>query len=158
MKYTNPLTGRTAEITGERTAIIRNVNWEDVRVESQLPMVEQLTLEWYIADESPMWEKSDGYHTFNELYDHRTALFAALCTFIPAIKSLKHHDDTMFDDMFIVMTYLNWQQISYHLDSKYWDIFPATEVPRADERDWHTSNDVIERLLDFVKSKTWKIE
>lgn len=157
MKYTHPITLRKAEIIWEKVAVIRNPNWEDVRVESECPMSEQLEREWYIADESPVWEKSDGYHTFNELYDHRTALFAALCLFVKARKSRLHNDGTMFDGMFIVMMYIDWQQISYHIDNKYRDIFDIEETDKSDVWDWHSSNDVVNRLLAFVKNaRSWE--
>ena len=45
---------------------------------------------------------SDGYHTFNELYYHRTVLFAVICNLNKDIswKSKKHKDGTMYDVIF----------------------------------------------------------
>lgn len=40
-------------------------------------------------------EISDGYHTFNELYQHRCALFLALMASNPSIS--KHHDGSEWD-------------------------------------------------------------
>ena len=51
-----------------------------------------------------MGEVSDGYHTFNELYDHRAILFSVICNQNSDIawKSKLHEDGTMYDGMFIV--------------------------------------------------------
>ena len=99
---------------------------------------------------------SDGYHTFNELYDHRAALTAALFKSLPSdtvYKSKKHHDGTMYDGMFIVGTNLpGIGAISYHYDlDPWWDIFNIREVENAPEWDGHTPNDVIERLKAYAK-------
>ena len=99
---------------------------------------------------------SDGYHTFNELYDHRAALTAALFKSLPSdmvYKSKKHHDGTMYDGMFIVGANLpGIGAISYHYDlDPWWDIFNIREVENAPEWDGHTPNDVIERLKAYAK-------
>lgn len=46
---------------------------------------------------------SDGYHTFEELYNHRMILFSIICNSYPhrAWKSKLHHDGTMYDNYFI---------------------------------------------------------
>ena len=101
---------------------------------------------------------SDGYHTFNELYDHRAALTAALFKTLPSeyvYKSKKHHDGTMYDGMFIACAKLpgvgGW--ISYHYDiDPWWNVFNIREVDRALKWDGHTPNDVIERLKAYAKS------
>ena len=91
---------------------------------------------------------SDWYHTFNELYDHRIALYSALVrTWVyPAHKSKTHHDWSVRDWRFICTMYIDWKQISYHAPDKYRDKFNCEEREKADERDWHTSNDVLKRL------------
>ena len=99
---------------------------------------------------------SDGYHTFNELYDHRAALTAALFKSLPSdmvYKSKKHHDGTMYDGMFIVGANLpDIGAISYHYDiDPWWDIFNIREVENAPEWDGHTPDDVIERLKAYAK-------
>ena len=115
------------------------------------------TLHWfsnYISEHKG--DISDGYHTFNELYDHRAALTAALFKSLPSdmvYKSKKHHDGTMYDGMFIVGTNLpDIGAISYHYDlDPWWDIFNIREVENAPEWDGHTPNDVIERLKAYAK-------
>ena len=91
---------------------------------------------------------SDGYHTFDELYYHRMALTARLTHFIPAHRSRKHHDGTMFAYSFIVVFYVDHIQCSYHYNLKYWDLFDHIETREfADEWDGHTPEDVTKILL-----------
>lgn len=103
-------------------------------------------------------EVSDGYHTFDELYDHRCLLFIALCTLISAwaYKSRKHHDGSGWDGWFIVGVYLpqldnSTGQITYHLPDKYWDLAKFQEKEFADEWDGHTSEDVLNRLKSYIE-------
>lgn len=103
-------------------------------------------------------EVSDGYHTFDELYDHRCVLFITICTLISgwAYKSRKHHDGSSFDGWFIVGVYLpqlngSALQITYHLPDKYWDLAKFQEQEFADEWDGHTSNDVLNRLKSYIE-------
>ena len=97
---------------------------------------------------STIGEVSDGYHTFNELYDHRAVLFAVICNEHPhlAWKSKLHHTGDMFDDMFIVGLNTSHGQISYHYDMKLWDLFVVPELERAPEWDGHTPADAVKRL------------
>lgn len=93
-------------------------------------------------------ETSDGYHTFNELYDHRTLLLAVIANNNPSIswKSLKHNDGTMFKNMFIVGINTPEGQITYHVELDKWDLFNIYEFDKAPEFDGHTSKDVLHRL------------
>lgn len=108
---------------------------------------------------------SDGYHTFRELYEHRYALFIALCKIydnyitpmnsrVHCYKSLKHSDGTMYHDSFILgMVVKQFSgpelQISYHLPLRLWEKINVIELDYAPPYDGHTSNDVIERLLSL---------
>lgn len=94
---------------------------------------------------------SDGYHTFEELYDHRCAIFVALCNNHPAgWKSKLHSDGTMFDGWFIAGLWVaNGVQITYHLPVKLWTYILAQEFEKAPEWDGHTPADVITRLLNL---------
>ena len=109
-------------------------------------------------------EVSDGYHTFNELYEHRCLLF---CVIIEALgrafvkggwdvwKSRKHHDGTSIDGWFIAGAtphYKGLKGITYHLPDSVWDyIKHVRELDRAPEWGGHTSQDVIERLKEWLK-------
>ena len=88
--------------------------------------------------------KSDGYHTFNELYEHRTALFAALCNTYNdrSWKSFKHADGTMYDGMFIAGIETPEGQYTYHCEEEYLYMFAMTkEMPNAPEWDGHKPSD-----------------
>lgn len=117
---------------------------------------------------------SDGYHTFNELYEFRKVYNVALFNewasqlnhnpklmnststsepiFLPKYdvhKSWKHHDGELCfgGGWFIVVAVLPEGQISNHYEAKDWDLFkiPATEKAKY-EFDGHTAPDVINRL------------
>lgn len=99
----------------------------------------------------------DDYHTMDELYDHRTILFATLCTLIHKLqcsewswKSIKHSDGTSEDGWFIAGINLSEGQISYHQKIEYWDLFKCKELEQAPEYDGHTPDDVIERLKNLL--------
>ena len=102
--------------------------------------------------------KCDGYHTFDELYDHRITLYIALTKRLlnsePSYsngsiwRSKLHHDGTSFDGWFILGIRTDpSHQITYHLPLSRWDETDfAWTRERAPEWDSHTSDDVIERL------------
>jgi len=93
---------------------------------------------------------SDGYHTFGELYAHRTALFAALCNdhLVYAWKSRKHSDGTMYDGMFIAGIYTPAGDISYHCESTYWSWFSnVRELDTAPKFSGYTPDDVVHRVI-----------
>ncbi|MBR3796004.1 MAG: hypothetical protein IKK34_08250 [Clostridia bacterium] len=92
---------------------------------------------------------SDGYHTFNELYDHRAKLFSVIVRNYPSLcwKSKQHSDGTMFDGMFIVGIKTPQGQASYHYNiDPYWDMFICRELERAPVWDGHTPEDAINRI------------
>lgn len=94
---------------------------------------------------------SDGYHTFDELYLHRMVLFSVICNKFKskAWKSWLHHDNTMFDNYFIVGINTPDGQYSYHYHKDHWDSFMVTELPNAPEWDGHQPSD-INRLLSLL--------
>lgn len=90
---------------------------------------------------------TDGYHTFEELYEHRCILFACLCNENKnAWKSLEHHDGTMFKDYFIVGIDTKQGQCTYHYHIDNWNLFNCKQLVKAPKYDGHTSNQAIERL------------
>lgn len=98
-------------------------------------------------------EVSDGYHTFNELYDHRMLLFCALVSSNKhlAWKSIKHSDGTILgDDWFIAGMDLPQGSITYHLKMEYWTLLDCRVLTHAPEWDGHTSHDVLERLKKWL--------
>jgi hypothetical protein len=102
---------------------------------------------------------SDGYHTFNELYEFRKAYNAALFNEWAAggkcsvHKSWRHHDGELCfgGGWFIVVAVLPDGQISNHYEAKDWDLFAVPETERAlFEFDGHTGADVVERLKAYT--------
>ena len=100
-------------------------------------------------------ETSDGYHTFNELYEHRHALFMALASITDSWMSKKHHDGSEMEGWFIAGTNLVPSVISYHMPMRLWDTCVKTGaevLEKAPEWDGHTSKDVIDRLMKYATS------
>ena len=102
-------------------------------------------------------EASDGYHTFNELYDFRREYNAALVNsgVWKAHKSHRHHDGELCfgGGWFIVMIDTPFGQISNHYENEYWDEFHCEEKQVADKWDGHTEKDVLNRL--HYSNKNW---
>lgn len=96
-------------------------------------------------------EVSDGYHTFNELYEHRHTLFAYILRNAPtAWKSRLHDDATMFDGWFIAGLKIKELPVTYHIPIRLWDLFTCTELLKAPKWDGHTSDDVIKRFQEGI--------
>lgn len=95
-------------------------------------------------------ELSDGYHTFNELYYHRTILFSLFVNYHPEIswKSHKHFDGSMYDGYFIVGVTTPEGDYSYHCKLEYWDMFKVPEVDHSPQWDGHKPEDIT-RLLSL---------
>lgn len=99
----------------------------------------------------------DGYHTFDELYDHRITLYIALCGNIIrygqtiAWRSKKHSDGELCfgtGTQFILgIGKEQGEQISYHIPIERWNETNFAEtLEKAPEWDGHTSEDVLNRL------------
>ena len=102
---------------------------------------------------------SDGYHTFNELYEFRKAYNIALFNEWAANGKCSVHKSWRHDDgelcfgggWFIVVAILPQGQISNHYEAKDWDLFHIQETGKAlFEFDGHTGADVIERLKSYT--------
>jgi len=107
---------------------------------------------------------SDGYHTFEELYEFRAmltiSLFKKICWRINfkdypggepekmVWRSKLHSDSTMFDGMFIFGYGKEpGKQITFHYHLDKWDDCDFAEtLDKAPEWDGHTPADVLERL------------
>lgn len=98
---------------------------------------------------------SDGYHTFEELYEHRIVLF---WNFLNQKdndprpqerpwKSKLHSDGTMYGGWFIAgIRRKNGEQITYHMPIKYWENFNFKVVKKAPKWDGHSPKDVLTRI------------
>lgn len=93
---------------------------------------------------------SDGYHTFDELYDHRCLLFAVLIQQMGGWKSRKHHDGSQWQGWFIAGVDLGDKQVTYHLPESMWNLCPGRILEQAPEWDGHTSYDTLERLRRWL--------
>ena len=101
---------------------------------------------------------SDGYHTFGELYDHRIALYIALCKVINsygnvgAWRSKCHSDGTFIQGWFILgLGEQPGRQITYHIPNDEWDRCDFAEaLATAPEWDKHTSEDVLDRIKKLI--------
>ena len=104
---------------------------------------------------------SDGYHTFNELYEFRKLYNAHLFNEwaeqgkYEVHKSLRHNNGSRcFDEggYFIVVAMLSDGQISNHYPIEPdWSLFKIPEEPRAKYKfDGHTSIDVLDRLKKAI--------
>lgn len=101
---------------------------------------------------------SDGYHTFDELYDHRITLYIALCRELHkdvlhrnVWRSRVHSDGSNYDGWFILGIFTEkGNQISYHIPDERWsetDFLEGDATKKvAPEFDGHTSTDVLERI------------
>ena len=106
-------------------------------------------------------EFSDGYHTFNELYDYRKAYNAAFFNELAkqglydVHKSRLHSDGEIpfgDDNWFIVMAELPTGQVSNHYEMKDWDLFDIPEKDKANVYDGHSPQDVYERLVKYLNN------
>jgi hypothetical protein len=105
---------------------------------------------------------SDGYHTFNELYEYRLLYNAAMFNELAkqnlydVHKSRRHSDGTIpfgNENWFIVQAELPSGQISNHYEMKDWHLFNVPIKEKANDYDGHTSEYVAKRLRNFLTSK-----
>lgn len=92
---------------------------------------------------------SDGWHTFEELYEFRKSLSIALLNTNKDIswKSKKHHDGSMFNGgYFICGIETPNGQVTNHYKMDSWDLFNVKILEFAPEWDGHTAIDSIDRL------------
>jgi|SRR5579872_1642398 len=100
---------------------------------------------------------SDGYHTFDDLYAHRIALWKAVCRLVSrdphyqyreVWRTCLHSDGTSYPGWFVLgMTMEDGRQLTYHLPITEWDNCSfAMILDEAPRFDGHTAADVIKRL------------
>ena len=89
---------------------------------------------------------SDGYHTFDELYEHRMLLYINFC-----LSRANECYWTFHEDFGNCPICLVWEsragQISYHLNKKYLSLIQKKFKRNDDHKyDGHNSFDVLDRL------------
>jgi len=151
--FFDALRGKT--VTAEQASILE---WAQRQLK---PAVRQLIKRETDKAKEITGETSDGYHTFNELYEYRLAYNAALFNEwalqgkYEVHKSKKHSDgDPCFDGTyFIVVAQLPTGQISNHYKLKYWDEFNLPERAKAAEYDGHTPKEALDRLAQLKQQQ-----
>ena len=112
-----------------------------------------------VANVSDIGEVSDGFHTFNGLYEQRMILFAALVKAYKdkAWKSYRHEDGEYCfgGGWFIVGIDTPEGSYTYHYEDKYWDMFDCVDLPRAKHWDGHTEADAETRLMSLKPEPHW---
>lgn len=107
-----------------------------------------------VAGVEDIGELSDGFHTFNGLYEQRMILFAALVKAYKgkAWKSYRHEDGEWCfgGGWFIVGIDTPEGSYTYHYENKYWDMFDCIDLPRAKHWDGHTEADAETRLMSLA--------
>ena len=95
---------------------------------------------------SEIGEVSDGYHTFNSLYNQRLCLFAALVNAYKdkAWKTRCHHDSEpcFGGGWFLVGITTPSGDYTYHYELKDWNLFDCKVLDKAPVFDGHTDKDV----------------
>ena len=104
---------------------------------------------------APTGQISDGYHTFDELYEHRALLFLALMKARPELawRARRHADGSGEEGWWIGGLRLPAGEITYHLPDALWPLLdgvPLETRERAPAWDGHASADVLARLRAWV--------
>lgn len=85
---------------------------------------------------------SDGFHTFDELYEHRCLLFINLCLAYPGLAYWRPH----YDGWPLIGLDAQAGQMTYHVPEKYLPLFKDRIKEGGPEWDGHTAQDVVKRL------------
>lgn len=103
-------------------------------------------------------EVSDGYHSFNELYQHRARLFSTLMHAYPKRSwwSHRHHDNKVMEGWIIAGIDTPEGSVTYPLPVKEIPNLPtSSELTHGREWDGHTADDVLTRLLS-LRAEQWE--
>jgi len=116
----------------------------------------------FFDDNPSMGSLSDGYHTFDELYDHRNLLFINLC--IEKMREYSQGEEWVdnctwwkFDPntkgwFILTLEKEKGRQISYHIQEKYLPLVKAAKIPNKEIAfDGHNSKDVLVRLEEMAR-------
>jgi hypothetical protein len=95
----------------------------------------------------------DGYHTFDELYEHRHLLWINLLLANKDIsfKTRRNFEGEEWEGWFIAGIQMPDKQITYHIPVTFWGMLSdVKELERNFGFDGHTGQDVIERLTGMA--------
>lgn len=87
---------------------------------------------------------TDGFHSFDELYEHRNLLFINLC--LDSVFPCWIRPEEDYPGYFCLYLKLSSGQISYHIPNEYRHLIEDRVHGYVEEWDGHTSEDVIGRL------------
>ena len=101
---------------------------------------------------------SDGFHTFEELYDYRRVYNALLFNewafrkLYGVHKSLRHSDGELCfgGEYFIVVAHTPNGQVSNHYEIRHWHEFDIPIAERANKYDGHTPEIALERMRQML--------
>jgi hypothetical protein len=104
-------------------------------------------------------DTSDGYHTFNELYDFRKVYNALLFNEWATSGKYNVHKSKLHSDgkvpfgggWFVVCAELPTGQITNHYELKDWNMFKIQELPVAHAWDGHTALDALDRMKQLLE-------
>lgn len=106
-----------------------------------------------VAGIDDIGDLSDGFHTFNGLYEQRLILFAALVKAYKdkAWKSYRYEDGELCfgGGWFIVGIDTPEGSYTYHYENKHWNMFDCVDLRRAKHWDGHTEDDAETRLMSL---------
>ena len=99
-------------------------------------------------------ELSDGDHTFEELYNHRSLLFINLCLSMPHLACWKPD----YEHWFCLYLSTPHGQISYHVQGKYLSLIEDKIALKDDVAfDGHSSDEVVQRLYRMAEHSTIRV-
>ena len=98
---------------------------------------------------------SDTWHTFGELYKHRSILYIKLCKELSmkdkyfVYRTKKHYDESIMEGYFILGIKLpDNSYISYHMNNEDWDLCDfAKVISHSPIQGKYTSLDALNNLL-----------
>ena len=113
-----------------------------------------------IIEVDDLTKVSDGYHTMEELYEHRHLLFISLALEVKNKYNVYYKLDEETTGWFILYIELPTGQISYHLPDNYLEYMKDIPSEPASLNGWdgHTSEDVLCRLHNNAYNNTYKGE
>lgn len=109
-------------------------------------------------------DMSDGYHTFDELYEHRCLLFLLwlveeqlLCKRLEVACRVVYYQLEHYEGWDLVQTYVDNKQISYHVPAKYRHVLVSNFVEDkklTEKFDGHSSKTTVSRMVQRLFEAT----
>lgn len=138
-----------------------------IRKAKRIGIITRTDKKGVICDGDEDMEVSDGYHTMDELYDHRVELFIQLCRILrrdqvengvrendEIWRSRQQADGSSYEGWFLLgIGKAKGHQLSYHIPLSRWDevsfVSARETLSKAPEFDGHEPKDVLLRLKNL---------